>query len=265
MQLLGENSRTQVVVWQKPPSYTKGEPLSMVTKGKEPKFAEDNKGKGIARDTDESLRKLVPASKEIHPDPDTLMLIPYEINGKLYQLTNEQIQAHLEKEEKLERAAQEAKLIELNKPVMIKVVKEVVIEVGVDPIDESLSKNYDRLKVIPIELGISPTLPPLKLTHSLSSCRKRKALELKPEVCIAGLECNRSLPKRIPFAFQKVSDIHKVEVKTLLGYLVMAGNVNAPKNQRFCVLLRQMIDAHPDREKLKSKKVKLEGNEYLFK
>ncbi|GJS75370.1 hypothetical protein Tco_0725251 [Tanacetum coccineum] len=151
---------------------------------------------------------------------------------------------------------------------------------------DSLSKNYDILKVIPGELGISPSLPPPKQTHSLSSSKKRKALELEPKVCIAGLECNRSLPKGIPFvnnkvietpengifftdaldeqAFQWVSDIHKVEVETLLGYLVMAGNVNTPKNQRFCVLLRQMIDAHPDREKLKSKRVKLEAIGYSF-
>ncbi|GKD14522.1 hypothetical protein Tco_1198929, partial [Tanacetum coccineum] len=75
----------------------------------------DNKGKGIARDTKESPRKLVPASKEVHPDPDTPVLIPYKINVKMYQLTNKQIQAQLEKEEQMERATQEAKMIELTK------------------------------------------------------------------------------------------------------------------------------------------------------
>ncbi|GJZ21670.1 hypothetical protein Tco_0558709 [Tanacetum coccineum] len=116
--------------------------------------------------------------------------------------------------------------------------------------------------------------------------QKRKALELEPEVCIAGIECNKSLPEGIHFmnnkvietpeheiffidafdehAFQRVSDIHKVEVETLLGYLVMAGNVKTPENQRFCVLLRQMIDAHPDKERLESKKVKLEVIGYSF-
>nr|GEY70005.1 hypothetical protein [Tanacetum cinerariifolium] len=93
----------------------------------------DNRENGIAKDTGKSPRKLVPASKEVRLDPDTPVLIPYEINGKMYQLTNEQIQAHLEKEEQIERAAQEAKMIELNKPALIKVVEEVSSEAEVDP------------------------------------------------------------------------------------------------------------------------------------
>ncbi|GJT82034.1 hypothetical protein Tco_1056376 [Tanacetum coccineum] len=303
----------------------------------------DNRGKGIARDIDESLCKLVPASKEIHPDPDTPMLIPYEINGKLYQLTNEQIHAHLKNEEKLERVAQEAKLIKLNKHVLIKVVEEVASETGINPSALSGKKGgQEFLKQHDVELKVhqrehmvkvkksnelkkkrynqyvwttTNRLKPEKITdihihpntkqvaiivyrnnekkiNSNTSCsqpirQKRKALKLEPKGRIAGLECNRSLLEGIPFvnnkvietpkyrifftdaldeqAFQRVSDIHKVEVETLLGYLVMAGNVNTLENQRFCVLLTQMIDAHPDREKLKLKKVKLEAIGYSFK
>ncbi|GKE36526.1 hypothetical protein Tco_1459931, partial [Tanacetum coccineum] len=44
------------------------------------------------------------------------------------QLTNEQIQAHIEKEERMERAAQEAKLMALSKPNLIKVVEKVASE-----------------------------------------------------------------------------------------------------------------------------------------
>ncbi|GKG43991.1 hypothetical protein Tco_0483084 [Tanacetum coccineum] len=51
----------------------------------------------------------------------------------MHQLTNEKVQAHMEKEERLERAALESKLIKLNKPALIKVVKEVASEAGVDP------------------------------------------------------------------------------------------------------------------------------------
>ncbi|GJW63819.1 hypothetical protein Tco_0115703 [Tanacetum coccineum] len=57
----------------------------------------DNRGKGIARDPNESPIKFVPTSKDVRPDPNTLVLIPYEIKGKMYQLTNEQIQAHWKK------------------------------------------------------------------------------------------------------------------------------------------------------------------------
>ncbi|GJS29606.1 hypothetical protein Tco_0490226 [Tanacetum coccineum] len=307
----------------------------------------DNIGKGITRDTEESLRKLIPTSKEVHPNPDTPVLIPYKINVKMYQLTNEQIQAQLEKEEQMERATQEAKMIELTKPALIKVVEEVAnenrlkpekitdiyIHLNTKPVaitvyknnnqrnfevhnpfrfgdfritewDESsviipkkknkvvgdlmtsLSKKYERLNQIIGKLGISPTLPPTEQVPSLSLGRKRKALELEPKVRIAGLEWNRSLPEGIPFvnnkvigepehgifftdafeeqAFQRVSDIHKVEVEMLLGYLVMAGNINTPENQRFCILMRSMIDKHPDRERLKLKRDKLEAIGYLF-
>ncbi|GKB44258.1 hypothetical protein Tco_0889200, partial [Tanacetum coccineum] len=40
-------------------------------------------GKGIAIDEQpESPPNLVPTSKEVRPDPDALILVPYEINGK---------------------------------------------------------------------------------------------------------------------------------------------------------------------------------------
>nr|GEW52432.1 hypothetical protein [Tanacetum cinerariifolium] len=104
----------------------------------------------------------------------------------------------------------------------------------------SVRKKYERLNQIPSKLGISPSLPPPKQTPSLASSRKRKTLELEPEVRIDGLECNRSLPEGIIFlnnkkietlehgifftnaldeqVFEMASDIHMVEVETVLGY-----------------------------------------------
>nr|GEU77598.1 retrovirus-related Pol polyprotein from transposon TNT 1-94 [Tanacetum cinerariifolium] len=55
-----------------------------------------DRGKRIARDTNESPPKLVKASTKVRLDPDTPGLIPFEINGELYHLTNEEIQAHIE-------------------------------------------------------------------------------------------------------------------------------------------------------------------------
>ncbi|GKA91249.1 hypothetical protein Tco_0813119 [Tanacetum coccineum] len=86
----------------------------------------------------------------------------------------------------------------------------------------SLRKKYDRPKVIPEELGINPTLPTL----------------------------------------DKMGDIHKVDVDTLLSYLVMDSNINTHENQRIYVAMRSLIDSHPDKEKLESKKVKLEAIGY---
>ncbi|GJT02317.1 hypothetical protein Tco_0823486 [Tanacetum coccineum] len=74
-------------------------------------------------------------------DPDAVILIDYEINGVMYQLTNEEIQARMEKQERMEKAAQEPRLIELSKHELIKVVEEVASEAGVDLKDLCSSKG----------------------------------------------------------------------------------------------------------------------------
>ncbi|GJT44746.1 hypothetical protein Tco_0953461 [Tanacetum coccineum] len=301
-----------------------------------------DRGKGIAKDIDKSPPKLVKASKKVCPDPNTPVLIPYEIQGKMYQFTKEQYQANLDKEDKLEKAAKEARLLEINKFELIKVVHKVVKEAGVDPkalqnlkggqefIKKQKSKlnvlNKERMKKLakakklrkkrtdqyrwttcsrlkleiiidihihpntkhviitvyrdndrrnfdvhnpfmfgdfwtegnPKELGINPTPPATRQVLSLTSgiMRKHQKLEPEPEngmffIDIFGDE-----------AFQRMSDIHKVDVETLLAYLVTTSNINTPTNQRFYAALRSMIDSHPDKEKLNSKKVKLEAVGY---
>ncbi|GKB55437.1 hypothetical protein Tco_0906190 [Tanacetum coccineum] len=239
----------------------------------------DNKGKDIARDTDDSPCKLVKATREVCLDPNALLLINYEINRVMYQLTNEEIQAYLEKQEQMEKVAKEARLIELSKPALIKVDAEykvlqrehleklkkkrsdqyvwttqnrlkpdritnifihpntrpviIIVYKNNDPrnfdvhknfkfgnfgisewdelsdiilkkenkvvskLMESLSKKYERLKEIPVEHGIKPSFPLPKQDPSLSSSRKRKQIELEPEVRIASLECDRSLPEGV--------------------------------------------------------------------
>nr|GEV95926.1 hypothetical protein [Tanacetum cinerariifolium] len=86
--------------------------------------------------------------------------------------------------------------------------------------------------------------------QSQSSRRKGKHMELKLKIRdVFGDE-----------AFQRMSDINKVRFDALLTYLVMASNIITPKNTRFCLKLRNLIEDHPDQEKLQSKKVKLESN-----
>ncbi|GKG11728.1 hypothetical protein Tco_0345965, partial [Tanacetum coccineum] len=68
----------------------------------------------------------------------------------------------------------------------------------------SLGKKYERLKVIPGEIRINPSLPVPEQVPSLSSGRKRKAQELESEVRIPELECNRSLPEGVQFVNNKV-------------------------------------------------------------
>ncbi|GJR39863.1 hypothetical protein Tco_1215547 [Tanacetum coccineum] len=264
-----------------------------------------DKGKGIARDTVKSPPNHIKASTKDHLDLDTPVLVPYEIYRKMYLLTEEQIQVHSNKEEKLEKAAREARL---NKPELIKVVHEMAkLELTqkifrsqrvdelkdiipkkknkvVEDLMNSLRKKYESLRETLDELGITSILPAFVQVLSLTSGRKRKHQELKLEVRILRLECNRNLLEGISFVnnlvieylengiffidvfgdedFQRINDIHKVDVETLLTYLVMGSNISTPANQRFCTSLRSLIDSHPKKEKLKSKKVKLEAIGY---
>ncbi|GJY14632.1 hypothetical protein Tco_0385054 [Tanacetum coccineum] len=150
----------------------------------------------------------------------------------------------------------------------------------------SLSRRYERLKKIPEELKIHSALPapaPEQIS-SRSSGRKRKHMELETVTRIPGLECNRALPENVPFvnnmvieepeygifftdefgdqAFQRWSDIDKVGMEALVSYLVAASMVKSTENARFSMKLRKLIAEHPDQEKLKSKKVKLEALGY---
>ncbi|GKC23840.1 hypothetical protein Tco_1025990 [Tanacetum coccineum] len=168
-------------------------------------------------------------------------------------------------------------------------------EIRKKKIDQYRWTTTSRLKPETItDIPIHPNTKPVAITvykgpdrrnfdvHKLF--RKRRHQELEPEVRIPGLKCNRSLPKGVPFvnnlvtkhpengilfidvfgdeAFQIMSDIHKVDVDTLLTYLVMALNINTPTKQRICEVLRSLIDSHPNKKKLKSKKVKLEAVRY---
>ncbi|GKF24638.1 hypothetical protein Tco_0076960, partial [Tanacetum coccineum] len=65
----------------------------------------------------------------------------------------------------------------------------------------SLSRRYERINKIPKELRIPSALPaPIpEQASSKSSRRKRKHMELEPEINIPGLECNRTLPENVPF------------------------------------------------------------------
>nr|GEW02772.1 copia protein [Tanacetum cinerariifolium] len=125
-----------------------------------------------------------------------------------------------------------------------------------------------------------PPTRPIPITTVKPSTRPNLKLEM------IRLECNRTLPENVLFvnnmvieepkygmffidvfgdqAFQRMNDMHKVDIETLLTYLVMDSNITTPENIRFCLKLRKMIVEHPDQEKLKSKKVKLESVRYKF-
>ncbi|GJZ84769.1 hypothetical protein Tco_0650108 [Tanacetum coccineum] len=102
-------------------------------------------GKGITTDEQlESQPKLVKASSDVHPDPDAPILVPYEINLKLFQLTEKQIQAYIDKEEMIKQA----KIFEMTKNAVIKVVHKEAEKIGLDPKKVKSAKGGEKFKKI---------------------------------------------------------------------------------------------------------------------
>ncbi|GKB57439.1 hypothetical protein Tco_0913625 [Tanacetum coccineum] len=123
------------------PSHTRGRKLKR-------KLKKRSLMKRIADDTKDSPKKLVKASNIVHPDPNEPVRVPFEINGKLYHLTNKEIQAHYELEERNQKAVEEAKLLEMTKLELIKVVHKEATKAGVDPnIPASAKGSQEFLKI----------------------------------------------------------------------------------------------------------------------
>nr|GEZ67293.1 hypothetical protein [Tanacetum cinerariifolium] len=89
-------------------------------------------GKRIATEEQSDPQpKLVKATAVVRKDHDEPIRVPYMINGKMYLLTSDEINVHMEKEEKLRKAEEEAKLFEMSKPEMMKVVSEEAKKIGI--------------------------------------------------------------------------------------------------------------------------------------
>ncbi|GJV19322.1 hypothetical protein Tco_1368342 [Tanacetum coccineum] len=81
-----------------------------------------------------SHTKREKAEKEVEEkEHDVINVEKEHVVEELYHLINEEIQAHYELEEQNQKAAQEAKLPNMNKPKMIKVVQEEASKAGIDP------------------------------------------------------------------------------------------------------------------------------------
>ena len=146
---------------------------------------------------------------------------------------------------------------------------------------KSLKLRYERLMNMPKALGIPSLLPAssTQVAPPKASKRKRKQIKLEPEIKVPGLECDRSLPEGITFmnnvvfevperglcftdeygnpAFQRWSDMDRAGVKAMLVYLMLASPVRCAENVRFFQDLKAMIEEHPEKHILRSKKAKL--------
>ncbi|GJU45374.1 hypothetical protein Tco_1202640 [Tanacetum coccineum] len=169
-----------------------------------------DKGKGIATESDDDLlKKLVKASSIIRPDPD----------------------------EPVGKAKEEARLLAMTKPKVIKVVQEEAEKIGLDPKAikgakaGEMFKNAQHAKHVVLKRQHTEKVrKSLKLRkhkgidgRNFEVCepflfgafgiseldelreiipKKKNAVkhvELEPETRIPGLECNRALPENVPF------------------------------------------------------------------
>ncbi|GJU38791.1 hypothetical protein Tco_1191748 [Tanacetum coccineum] len=60
-------------------------------------------------------------------------MVPYMINVKMHYLTDDKINAYLVKEDKIKKAVKEAKMLEMNRTEVIKVVQEEAKKIRLDP------------------------------------------------------------------------------------------------------------------------------------
>ncbi|GKA87733.1 hypothetical protein Tco_0809497 [Tanacetum coccineum] len=144
----GENATNTAT--EELPSHTKGEteyPKMVIPIYYQSNLLKIDKGKEIVTESDEDPSKeLVPASTIVPPDPDEEDKVPYMINGKMCYLTNTEMQAYLDKDKKLKKAAEEARLFAISMPKVIKVVQEEAEKIGLDLEKIASAKACEKFK-----------------------------------------------------------------------------------------------------------------------
>nr|GFB24362.1 hypothetical protein [Tanacetum cinerariifolium] len=114
-----------------------------------------DKGKGVVtEETKEHTMKLVPASTDVRQDPDELIRIPYEIYGKLYNLTNSELIKVVHEE--AEKDGIDPKIIE-----------SVKVSEGLE--DDSIMSNLGLSLVIGLTNDIRTTLVGLSSSCSIDA------------------------------------------------------------------------------------------------
>nr|GEZ11310.1 hypothetical protein [Tanacetum cinerariifolium] len=134
------------------------------------------------------------------------------------------MQAYLDREEKLMKAAEEERLLAISNPDVIKVTinnrlkPDTITDIQIHPKTKPVAitvcrgtdgRNFDVHKPFAFgTVGISELdelreiIPKKKNTvvqDLMNSLSRRKHIELEPEIKIPRLECNRALPKNVLF------------------------------------------------------------------
>ncbi|GJR36614.1 hypothetical protein Tco_1212298 [Tanacetum coccineum] len=150
-----------------------------------------NKGKRIATDDVESQVKLVPASRVVRQDPDEPVRVPYMINEKMHYVTNNEINEHLEKKELIKKVVEQARLLAITKPQVVKVVHEEAKKIKIDPERITSAKEGEKFK--------KAQDAELKVLNKERNKKLRRSLELKKHMYENYIWTigNRLKPKKI--------------------------------------------------------------------
>ncbi|GJR64726.1 hypothetical protein Tco_0010791 [Tanacetum coccineum] len=132
-------------------------------------------------------------------------------------------------EEKIKKAEEEAKLFAISKPEVIKVVREEAKKLGID-LKEAITTKFAL-----VTFG-----------YHLND-EQRKIIPRKKNAVV------QDLMNSLSRSGMEAPCVH---------ILVAASKFHYSENARFNMKLKKLIDEHPDLEKLKSKKVKLEALGY---
>ncbi|GKD42613.1 hypothetical protein Tco_1267258, partial [Tanacetum coccineum] len=190
-----------------------------------PVASKADKGNSVAtKETEEPTMKLVPASREVCQDPDEPIRVPYEIHGKIYQLTNDEIQAHMDKKRKsrklLRKQSVDLKILASAKGGQeFKKIQDVELQVlnreysqkihpNIKPAVLTIHRGNDRrnfdvhnlFKFVNFGVTELDELGPIiENKKNKIVGEKRKHMELELEIRVAGMECNISLPEGVPY------------------------------------------------------------------
>ena len=91
----------------------------------------------------EPTTTLVAASSVIRPDPDAPVRVPFQMNGVTYLMTEDEIQAHMDKVERLKKVALEE---QASKATLIEVVNEEATSIGLKPQDLAHREGGEKFK-----------------------------------------------------------------------------------------------------------------------
>nr|GEV09950.1 hypothetical protein [Tanacetum cinerariifolium] len=188
----------------------------------------------------------------------------------MFYLTKEQIQAHLDKDDQIKKAEEEAKRLAMTKTEVIKIIQEEAEKIRIDPKKIISSKAGEKFKKAQdAEMQVHKRQHTKKVKKMTKLNKKRVGLpegvpfvnnmvikEPEYEIFFTDVFGNQ--------AFQRWNDIHKVRLDSLVSYLVMASMIKTPENARFSLKLKKLIAQYPDQEKLQSKKVKSKAIGYML-